>query len=51
MFTSQELQIIRASLDVITIKGSDAKILSQLQIKIEEFLSPPNKEDQEKKSK
>lgn len=42
MFTSQELQIIKAALDSITIKGSDAKVLAKLQIKVEEFLLSPD---------
>lgn len=38
MFTPLELQILRSSLDVISIKGSDAKVISQLQVKLEELL-------------
>jgi hypothetical protein len=38
MFTSLELQILRSSLDVINIKGSDAKVISQLQVKLEDLL-------------
>ena len=38
MFTLPELQVIRMSLDHITIKGSDAKLLAELQIKVEQEL-------------
>jgi hypothetical protein len=34
-FTLGELQIVRQSLDVISISGKDAKILAALQIKLE----------------
>ncbi len=36
MFTLPELQILRAALDHITIKGADSKFLTQLQLKIEQ---------------
>ena len=36
MYELQELQLIRHALDVITIKGSDAKLLATLQTKIED---------------
>jgi hypothetical protein len=35
MYELPELQLIRAALDSITIKGADAKFLAQLQHKIE----------------
>ncbi len=38
MYTLPELQLIRAGLDSITIKGADAQFLAQLQIKIEQQL-------------
>lgn len=45
MYELSELQLIRAALDVITIKGADAKFLAQLQSKIEadiqEKTNPP----------
>jgi hypothetical protein len=41
MYTIPELQLIRAGLDSIMIKGADAKFLAQLQIKIEQQLQVP----------
>jgi hypothetical protein len=45
MYELSELQLIRAALDSITIKGADAKFLAQLQNKIEsdiqEKTNPP----------
>jgi hypothetical protein len=45
MYELSELQLIRAALDSITIKGADAKFLAQLQTKIEsdiqEKTNPP----------
>jgi|LauGreDrversion4_2_1035121.scaffolds.fasta_scaffold1282601_2 hypothetical protein len=38
MFTLPELQIVRAALDHITIKGADSKFLTQLQLKVEQKL-------------
>ena len=35
MYELSELQLIRAELDSVTIKGADAKFLAQLQIKVE----------------
>ena len=35
MFELQELQILRASLNVIDIKGSSAQLVANLQIKVE----------------
>lgn len=43
MFTLPELQLIRAGLDHITIKGADSKFLTQLQLKIEQLLNEPDK--------
>jgi hypothetical protein len=37
-FTPNELNFIRQSLDLVTIKGTDAKFLADLQIKIENEL-------------
>jgi hypothetical protein len=37
-FTPNELNFIRQSLDLVTIKGNDAKFLADLQIKIENEL-------------
>jgi len=39
MYTLPELQLLRAGLDSITIKGADAQLLAQLQIKIEQLLT------------
>lgn len=36
MYELPELQLIRAGLDALTIRGADAKYLAQLQIKVEE---------------
>ena len=36
MFTREELQVLRNSLDIIDIKGSNAKFLAALQIKVEQ---------------
>lgn len=35
MYDLNELKLIRASLDSVTIKGADAKFLANLQIKVE----------------
>ena len=35
MFTREELQVLRNSLDIIEIKGNNAKFIASLQIKIE----------------
>ena len=50
MYSIPELQLLRAGLDAITIKGADAKFLAQLQIKLEQQLDPP-KEDPKPKTK
>lgn len=39
MFSLPELQLIRAGLDIITIRGADAKLLAQLQSKVEDCLN------------
>jgi hypothetical protein len=41
MFTLAELTLLRQSLDVITITGKDAQYVAQLQVKIEQQLTPP----------
>lgn len=38
MFTSQDLSVLRQSLDTITLTGKDAKYIASLQIKIEQEL-------------
>ena len=40
MFTTEELQVILASLNAATIKGSDARFVAQLQEKILASLTP-----------
>lgn len=51
MFALPELQLIRAGLDSLVIKGADAKFLAQLQFKIEKIIQDqsitPFKEDTE----
>jgi hypothetical protein len=46
MYDLPELQLIRAGLDALTIRGADAQFLAQLQLKIEEQIrqasTPPN---------
>ena len=53
MYTLPELQLIRAGLDSITIKGADAQFLAQLQIKVEQQLhqasQPPVEKDKSSK--
>jgi len=39
MFTREELQVLRNSLDIIEIKGSNAKFIATLQFKIEQELT------------
>lgn len=41
MFTLAELTLLRQALDVITITGKDAQYVAQLQLKIEQQLTPP----------
>jgi hypothetical protein len=36
MFNQEELQVLRNSLDIIEIKGSNAKFIAALQLKIEQ---------------
>ena len=38
MFTLQEFQLMRQSLDVITILGKDATVVSDLQKKLDEII-------------
>jgi hypothetical protein len=51
MFALPELQLIRAGLDSLVIKGADAKFLAQLQFKIEKIIkdqsTTPFEEDNE----
>ena len=44
MFTKEELQVLRNSLDIIEIKGSNAKFVASLQIKIEQEFDRIQKE-------
>lgn len=44
MFTKEELQVLRNSLDIIEIKGNNAKFIASLQIKIEQELNRIQKE-------
>lgn len=39
MFIKEELQVLRNSLDIIEIKGSNAKFIATLQFKIEQELT------------
>ena len=39
MFNLEELSIFRESLNVITIKGSEAKVISNLQLKLENHIT------------
>ena len=48
MYTLPELQLLRAGLDSITIKGADAQFLAQLQIKIEQQLQQASQPPVEK---
>jgi hypothetical protein len=45
MFTIAELTLMRQALDVITITGKDAQYVAQLQVKIEQQLSPPTPQE------
>ena len=55
MYIIPELQLIRAGLDSLTIRGADAKFMAQLQEKIEQQLttlalaSPQDQQDKTKK--
>ncbi len=44
MFTREELQVLRNSLNIIDIKGSNAKFIAALQIKIEQEFNKIQKE-------
>jgi hypothetical protein len=44
MFNREELQVLRNSLDIIEIKGSNARFIAALQIKIEQELNRIQKE-------
>ena len=50
MFNIIELQLMRQSLDVITIIGKDAKTVANLQIKLEEAIQKESSKDQELQS-
>lgn len=41
MFTLAELTLMRQALDIITITGKDAQYVAQLQLKLEQQLTPP----------
>jgi hypothetical protein len=45
MFNSIELQLMRQSLDVITIVGKDAKTVASLQIKLEQAIKDEKQKD------
>jgi len=45
MFNSIELQLMRQSLDVITIVGKDAKTVASLQIKLEQAIQDEKQKD------
>jgi hypothetical protein len=44
MFNREELQVLRSSLNIIDIKGSNARFIAALQIKIEQELNRIQKE-------
>ena len=44
MFSKEELQVLRNSLDIIEIKGSNAKFIAFLQNKIEQEINKIQKE-------
>ena len=44
MFGLEELQVLRSSLNVIDIKGSNAKFIDSLQIKVEQEINKIQKE-------
>jgi hypothetical protein len=44
MFNKEELQVLRNSLNIIDIKGSNAKFIATLQIKIEKEFNKIQKE-------
>lgn len=47
MFTLVEMQLLRQSLDVITIVGKDAKTVATLQTKLEKIISDEIKKTEE----
>lgn len=47
MFNIVELQLMRQSLDVITIVGKDAKTVANLQTKLEDAIQEETKKSQE----
>ena len=47
MFTLVEMQLLRQSLDVITIAGKDAKTVATLQTKLEKIISDEIKKTEE----
>jgi hypothetical protein len=51
MFTLAELTLLRQALDVITITGKDAQYVAQLQVKIEQQLTPPTPPEKTIKNK
>jgi hypothetical protein len=50
-FTLNEIAFVRQSLDVVTVKGTDAKFLANLQTKLEEELLEIQKIENEKLQK
>jgi hypothetical protein len=48
MFSLPELQLLRAGLDSITIKGADAQFVAQLQLKVEQLLHEASQPPKEK---
>lgn len=50
MYDLNELRLIRASLDSVTINGADAKFLASLQIKIESQIDEQSKPSTKKRS-
>lgn len=50
MFNIVELQLMRQSLDVITIVGKDAKTVANLQTKLEEAIQAESSKSQELQS-
>ena len=50
-FTPNELVFIRQALDLVTIKGNDAKFLATLQVKVENELAEIQKINEQEESK
>tara|TARA_Y100000592_G_C5448556_1_gene307443 strand:+ start:466 stop:660 length:195 start_codon:yes stop_codon:yes gene_type:complete len=44
MFTIEELQVLRNSLNIIDIKGSNAKFIATLQVKVEQEINKIQKD-------